>query len=96
VPQVALAKLLVVPDNALIFRGKSLQVAVVDPKGVVELRNVEVGRDFGVQSEILSGVTETDKLIVNPSDSLAAGTAVRVSPSASQLPANSSSSPASR
>jgi multidrug efflux pump subunit AcrA (membrane-fusion protein) len=55
-----------------------VQVGVVDAKGVVQLRDVKVGRDFGVQSEILSGVTESDKVIVNPSDSLTTGTTVRI------------------
>ena len=40
--------------------------------------DVKVGRDFGVQSEILSGVSESDKVIVNPSDSLVTGAIVRV------------------
>jgi len=78
VPQVALGKLVTLPDNTLIFREKSVQVGVVDAKGVVQLRDVKVGRDFGVQSEILSGVTESDKVIVNPSDSLTTGTTVRL------------------
>src|SRR5467141_935752 len=78
VPQDALGKLVTLPDNTLIFRGKSVQVGVVDAKGVVQLRDVKVGRDFGVQSEILSGVTESDKVIVNPSDSLTSGTTVRL------------------
>ena len=78
VPQSALGKVLILPDNTLIFRGKDLQVGVVDAKGVVQLRDVKVGRDFGIQSEILSGVTESDKVIVNPSDSLTTGTVVRV------------------
>ena len=89
VPVNALGKLVMLPDNTLIFRGKDLQVAVVDPKGVVQLRNVRVGRDFGVQSEILSGVSESDKVIVNPSDSLTTGTTVHVSatmPAASPSP----------
>src|ERR1700676_1113407 len=76
-PASALGKLLILPDNTLIFRGKNLQVGVVDAKGVVELRDVKVGRDFGIQSEILGGVTESDKVIVNPSDSLITGTTVR-------------------
>jgi membrane fusion protein (multidrug efflux system) len=79
VPQNVLGKVLTLPDNTLIFRGKSLQVGVVDAKGAVELREVRVGRDFGVQSEILGGVTESDKVIVNPSDSLVSGALVRVS-----------------
>ena len=78
VPEVALGKLVTLPDNTLIFRGKSVQVGIVDANGVVQLRDVKVGRDFGVQSEILSGVTESDKVIVNPSDSLTTGTTVRV------------------
>src|SRR4029077_8490983 len=78
VPQVALGKLVTLPDNTLIFREKSVQVGVVDANGVVQLRDVKVGRDFGVQSEILSGVTESDKVIVNPSDSLTTGTTVHV------------------
>ena len=90
VPEVALGKLVTLPDNTLIFRGKNLQVAVVDEKGAVQLRDVRIGRDFGVQSEILSGVSESDKVIVNPSDSLVSGATVRVAqatiPSASSAP----------
>src|SRR5436305_3275730 len=95
VPEVALGKLVTLPDNTLIFRGKSQQVGVVDAKGVVQLRDVKVGRDFGIQSEILSGVTESDKVIVNRSDSLTTGTTVHlaaapapsVTPSSSGTPA---------
>jgi RND family efflux transporter MFP subunit len=86
VPQSALGKILILPDNTLIFRGKSQQVGVVDAKGVVQLRDVKVGRDFGIQSEILSGVTESDKVIVNPSDSLTTGTIVRVAATSSPSP----------
>jgi RND family efflux transporter MFP subunit len=78
VPTTVLGKILILPDNTLIFRGKSLQVLVVTADSAVQLRDIKVGRDFGVQSEILSGVSEFDKVIVNPSDSLTAGTTVRV------------------
>jgi len=77
-PTTVLGKILILPDNTLIFRGKSLQVAVVSANSVVQLRDVKVGRDFGIQSEVLSGITESDKVIVNPSDSLTTGTTVRV------------------
>jgi RND family efflux transporter MFP subunit len=103
VPETVLGKMLLLPDNTLIFRGKSQQVGVVDAKGVVQLRDVKVGRDFGVQSEILSGVTESDKVIVNPSDSLTTGTTVRIAataapsatPAASAKPAASAAPMAS-
>jgi membrane fusion protein (multidrug efflux system) len=90
VPTAVLGKILILPDNTLIFRGTSLKVAVVDANSVVQLRDVKVGRDFGIQSEVLSGVTESDKVIVNPSDSLTTGTTVRVAaatPTASPSPA---------
>jgi RND family efflux transporter MFP subunit len=86
VPQSALGKILILPDNTLIFRGKDQQVGVVDAKGIVQVRDVKVGRDFGIQSEILSGVTESDKVIVNPSDSLTTGTIVRVAATSSPSP----------
>jgi RND family efflux transporter MFP subunit len=78
VPQDTLGKLVTLPDNTLIFRGKNVKVGVVDANGVVQLRDVKVGRDFGVRSEILNGVSESDKVIVNPSDSLTTGTTVRL------------------
>src|SRR6266704_2050630 len=86
VPEVALGKLVTLPDNTLIFRGKSVKVGVVDAKGVVQLRDVKVGRDFGVQSEILSGVSDSDKVIVNPSDSLTTGTTVRLAATPAAAP----------
>ena len=86
VPQDVLGKLVTLPDNTLIFRGKSVQVGVLDAKNVVQLRDVKVGRDFGVQSEILSGVSESDRVIVNPSDSLTSGTTVRVAATQASTP----------
>ena len=74
----SLGQVVTLPNNTLLFRAQGLQVGVVDAKGVVQLRDVKVGRDFGVQSEILGGVTESDKVIVNPSDSLTTGTVVHV------------------
>src|SRR5437879_12470481 len=97
VPQVALGKLVTLPDNTLIFRGKSVQIGIVDTKGVVQLRDVKVGRDFGVQSEILSGVTESDKVIVNQSDSTTNGTVIHITDTvASATPALSASAPQTR
>jgi membrane fusion protein, multidrug efflux system len=69
---------LVLPSNTLIFRSEGPQVGVVKSNGQVELRNIVLGRDYGRTMEILSGVTATDKVIVNPSDSLTSGTTVRL------------------
>ena len=66
------------PDNCLLFRSQGLQVGVVGPDNIVELRSVQQGRDFGQTTEIISGVTTNDRVIVNPSDSLIGGIKVRL------------------
>jgi multidrug efflux pump subunit AcrA (membrane-fusion protein) len=43
---------------------------VVRADDTVELRPVQVGRDFGQTIEIRSGVTPADRVITNPTDSL--------------------------
>jgi hypothetical protein len=62
----------------LLFRAQGLQVGVVGSDGKVDLHNVQIGRDFGQKIEMLSGVSASDQVIVNPSDSLVSGTIVRV------------------
>jgi len=43
-------------------------------------RTVTLGRDFGGSVEARSGVEASDKIVVNPSDSLSEGTVVQVVP----------------
>ncbi len=70
--------LLTLPSNTLLFRAQGLQVGVVSPDGTVELRPVQVGRDFGETVEVRSGVTPDDQVIVNPTDSLVSGIKVHI------------------
>jgi RND family efflux transporter MFP subunit len=76
---------LALPSNTLLFRSEGPQVGVVREDGRVELRSVTLGRDFGPTIEILEGLTPTDRVILNPSDSLVSGTIVRVADSAAAL-----------
>jgi RND family efflux transporter MFP subunit len=69
---------LVLPSNALLFRAEGLQVGVVDADGKVVLRSITIGRDFGKTVEVLTGITATDDIIVNPTDALSSGAVVRV------------------
>jgi membrane fusion protein, multidrug efflux system len=69
---------LTLPSNTLLFRAEGLQVGVVGPDKKVDLRSVEIGRDFGQKVEVLSGVGPADQVIVNPADSLVSGTIVRI------------------
>jgi RND family efflux transporter MFP subunit len=69
---------LTLPSNTLLFRAEGPQVGVVQEDGAIQLRSVTLGRDFGRIVEILAGVGLTDRVILNPSDSLAPGTVVRM------------------
>ena len=69
----------VVPVNTLLFRNEQgVQAGLVDSNGIVRLADVTVGRDYGTTVEIVHGLSETDNVIINPSDSLEAGIKVRV------------------
>jgi RND family efflux transporter MFP subunit len=72
------ANVLVLSDNALIFRAQGMQVAVLDKDNKVQLRSVKLGRDFGNTVEVLSGLNADDRVINNPPDSIAEGMAVQV------------------
>ncbi len=69
---------LVAPSNALMFRPEGPRVGIVGPDGHVHLAAVTIGRDFGQTTELLSGIHAGDRIILNPSDSLAEGDLVSV------------------
>ena len=74
---------MVVPVNTLLFRNEQgVQAGLVDSNGIVRLADVTVGRDYGTTVEIVHGLSETDNVIINPSDSLEAGIKVRVAKAA--------------
>ena len=72
------------PVNTVIFRGKSPQVATIDDSHHVRLRDIAEGRDFGTEIEVLAGIGPNDTLVVNPPDSIADGTQVRIQPAQPQ------------
>ncbi len=72
----------VVPVNTLLFRNeKGVQVGLVDSNGTVRLADVVMGRDYGTSVEIVGGISATDNVILNPSDSLEPGVKVRIAKS---------------
>jgi RND family efflux transporter MFP subunit len=78
------AQALVVPTNVLLFRPEGTRVALVDSGGRIQLTLVKLGTDFGTNVEVLSGLRATDRVVVNPADSLADGDIVTLSAAPSQ------------
>ena len=71
------ASAMTVPANALLFRADGAQVVVVGPDNKIEMRHVVIGRDFGPTTEIISGLSATDQVVMNPPDSLETGLVVQ-------------------
>jgi len=70
-----------IPVNTLLFRSEGLRVGVVrDGKAV--LVPVVLGRDFGTEVEVVSGLDGSESVITNPPDSLVSGGEVRIAPQA--------------
>src|SRR5580700_10149503 len=78
-----------VPVNAMLFRSEGARLAVVGPDGKVQLRLINIGRDYGTTLEILGGVTPTDQVVINPADSLEDGQQVIVAQKPAQSPSPS-------
>ena len=68
------------PINTLLFRSDGLQVALVGKDNTATLTKITLGRDFGKEVEVVSGLSAGDTVIVNPPDSLGTGEKVRIAP----------------
>jgi len=75
----AIGNSVTIPSNTLLFRAEGLRVGVVRD-GRVQLVPVTIGQDFGNAVEITSGLTATDVVILDPSDSLVSGMEVHAHP----------------
>lgn len=69
---------LILPTSSLIFQEHGMQVAVVAKNSTVALRRIVIGRDFGTEVEVLSGISAQDEIIDSPPDSITSGEKVKV------------------
>jgi len=67
----------IIPVNTMLFRSEGLRVVEVK-NGVADLIPITLGRDYGNDVEVLSGLTGDEQIIVNPSDSILSGQRVRI------------------
>jgi RND family efflux transporter MFP subunit len=67
----------ILPVNTLIFRSQGLQIATVQD-GKAMLVPIALGRDFGSEVEVVSGLSGQESVMVNPPDSLVEGEQVQI------------------
>jgi RND family efflux transporter MFP subunit len=69
---------LVVAQSALLIDSKGVRVAMVDTDGTLHYRSIQIGRDFGNDVEVLSGVETTDVLATGLAANIAEGSRVDI------------------
>ena len=67
---------LLVPGDTLMMRPDGPTVAVVTRERKIHMQKLTLGRDFGKQVEVLSGLEEGQALVANPNDSVREGVPV--------------------
>jgi hypothetical protein len=67
---------LLLPADALVLHSDGPQVAVVDSNRKVHFRKVTIGRDFGAEVEVPSGLEAGDMVVLNPNDAIREGVVV--------------------
>ncbi len=68
-------QVLQVPTGALFRRGNRWMTFVVE-EATARLREVEIGRNNGIHAQVLTGLSEHDRVVVHPPDSIADGATV--------------------
>ncbi|HEY7091425.1 MAG TPA: efflux RND transporter periplasmic adaptor subunit, partial [Tepidisphaeraceae bacterium] len=77
---------LVVPTNTLVIDSAGVSVVAVSPEGKAVRTSIKLGRDFGREAEVVSGLAPDARLVVSPRDDLEDGDSVLiVEPSKAQV-----------
>jgi RND family efflux transporter MFP subunit len=75
-----------IPSTAFMTDAKGVHVAIVTSDDHIHLQSVVVGRDFGNEAEILTGLKPDEMVVVSPNDSMVEGLAVTPKDSGTVLP----------
>ena len=62
-----------IPAAALATRSEGPRLAVLDPGRKVHYRNIQLGRDFGNETEVVTGLEPGEVVVVHPGDDLRDG-----------------------
>ncbi len=65
-----------IPESAIVRRGQLTGVFIVDEKGTARFRLIRIGREYGDQVDVISGIKDGTRLVTAPSPELTNGSAV--------------------
>jgi RND family efflux transporter MFP subunit len=66
-----------IPGETLVVRSDGPQVAVVQEGGRVHFQKIKLGRDYGEDIEVTSGLEGGESIVINPSDEVREGAVVK-------------------
>ncbi|MFY9968618.1 MAG: efflux RND transporter periplasmic adaptor subunit [Roseiarcus sp.] len=73
-----------IPASALLYRNNALQVATLGLDNRIALKTVRIARDLGTEVEITGGLSQDERIVANPPDSIGDGEEVRVMDAANE------------
>jgi len=82
-----------IPASAMLYRDTEPRVATVGPDNRIALKDVRIVRDLGTAVEISGGVSQDERIVANPPDSIADGEEVRVMEAAGEKTKGPSAQP---
>jgi hypothetical protein len=57
--------------------GEGIRVAALEANDTVRIKQIHLGRDYGKEVEVIQGLSEKERVINNPRDTLQDGTRVK-------------------
>ena len=71
-------KVMRVPATALVPGNQGMQVAVLGTDNTVQMKSIEIGRDFGDSAEVVAGLSSADRVIDSPPETMQNGDQVQL------------------
>jgi multidrug efflux pump subunit AcrA (membrane-fusion protein) len=68
--------MVLIPATAIVYQGQLTGVFVLDEKNIARFRLIRIGRPFGEQMEVLSGIKDGDRIMVKPDHAIFDGVKV--------------------
>lgn len=69
---------LLIPTSALVYNSQGMRVATVTPDSKLAFAKIALGRDWGTEVEVVSGLKGDENIVSNPGEKLADGLEVKV------------------
>jgi hypothetical protein len=71
-------KVMRVPATALVPGNQGMEVAVLGTNNKVQMKPIEIGRDFGDSAEVVAGLSSADRVIDSPPETMQSGDRVQL------------------